>query len=104
MQVEKFMRWFNDAKPGDRIEYYRGHLAHDRLSKLYHERKALDRLAHAVWAHAIHGQVVILQERNGPMDYSYVAQRATKEFQKDFRFKFVQDAMQEKKYMNERLD
>ena len=30
-----FVDWLIDAKPGDTLVYYRGHLSHDRMKELF---------------------------------------------------------------------
>jgi hypothetical protein len=72
-------RWFSNAKRGARLEYHRGYLAMDRGvgSRLGEEAGLeLDRVAAALMAMAEAGRVHLVQCRNGPNDYTYVAVRA----------------------------
>ena len=69
-----------DAKPGDRIVYYRGHLAYDRTPSA-HVLDAASRLivpvvANRVMALAEKGAVLPVQKRIGPSDYLYIAVKA----------------------------
>jgi hypothetical protein len=63
-------RWIGRARLGEILEYHRGLLALDRAKA---ERRDLDRLAdRALWA-ADRNLVFLVQRRNGPNDYSYLA-------------------------------
>jgi hypothetical protein len=65
----KFGLWLEEAPQGNFYEYHRGYLPTDRGDK------TVDRLAAAA-AHAyLDGSVILLQERRGPGDYIYLAQR-----------------------------
>jgi hypothetical protein len=72
--------WLIDAKPGDRVVYYRGHLGHDRMPSA----KVLDRrvrtelhaVANRVMALAGQGLVLPVQKRVGPEDWLYIAVKA----------------------------
>jgi hypothetical protein len=72
-----FRAWLTRAKPGERLEYYRGLLAHDRVngtsSLREAERRRLIAVADHVSALAGQGTLHLLQERHGDGDYSYWA-------------------------------
>ena len=72
-----FDKWFGQAAPGKRIEYHRGALAIDREPRIStlaeRHRKELVRIADRAMALAGEGQVLLLQERRGKDDFSYVA-------------------------------
>jgi hypothetical protein len=69
--------WVVRAGPGERLEYYRGFLAIDRvkdtsaLNEL--ERRKLATVAEHALALAERGVLRLLQERHGKGDYSYWA-------------------------------
>jgi hypothetical protein len=72
-----FIAWVSQAAAGDVLQYFRGHLALDiekactRLSE--HDRLELVKLAsRAMWA-AENGQLHLVQRRNAPGDFSYLA-------------------------------
>ena len=73
----EFCAWIGAAAPGEMIEYHRGHLAVDTvpvISKLPEpERAALKQLAARAWWAAEERLVHLVQRRNGPDDYSYIA-------------------------------
>jgi hypothetical protein len=72
-----FCAWVGRAAPADTLEYYRGLLSVDTELDPFSapERKALRRLARrAVWASDV-GLVHLVQRRNGPGDFSYLAVR-----------------------------
>jgi hypothetical protein len=72
--------WLIDAKPGDRVVYYRGHLGHDRMPSA----KVLDRssrtelhaVANRVMVLAAQGLVIPVQKRVGPEDCLYIVVKA----------------------------
>lgn len=72
--------WLIDARPGDRVVYYRGHLGHDRMPSA----KVLDRdqrtelhvVANRVMVLAGQGLVLPVQKRIGPEDFLYIAVKA----------------------------
>lgn len=69
--------WVGNAAPGEVIEYHRGFLACDRLVAAAQwspaERAELTRMVRrALWC-AEAGLVHLVQRRNGPGDYSYLA-------------------------------
>ena len=73
----EFCAWVAQAVPGDRLEYHRGFLALDIVpvaSRLAPEaREELARMARrALWA-AEQDLVHLVQRRNGPNDFSYLA-------------------------------
>jgi len=82
IREEEFCAWVGQATPGQRLEYYRGRLAIDRArgfspfgEKL---RRELDALAHRVLALSEEGRLMLVQQRHGAGDYSYLAVMATR--------------------------
>ena len=78
-QLRTFGRWLGQAKPGDRLEYHRGFLTVDRSSAsrlAERERRALTKLADAVLKAAETDRVHLVQRRNGPADFTYLAIKA----------------------------
>ena len=77
-----FNKWLKAAKAGDRAEYHRGALAIDRAPRISSltepHRKELVRIADRAMALAEDGRVLLLQERRGTDDFSYVAIMARK--------------------------
>ena len=74
-----FRAWVARAKPGERLEYHRGFLTVDRSpgSRLAEQdRRALAELAGAARYAAEANQVHLVQRRNGPADFSYLALKA----------------------------
>ena len=75
-----FNRWLLRALPGQQLEYHRGLLVRDRspasdLSE--HKRRTVAKIADAALGAAEDGLVHLLQCRNGPFDFSYLAVKAT---------------------------
>jgi hypothetical protein len=71
-----FNRWLLRAQPGQQLEYHRGMLTRDRspASGMSDEqRRAVARIADAALRGAEDGLVHLVQRRNGPFDFSYVA-------------------------------
>ncbi len=71
--------WFVDASPGDRLVYYRGHLAHDRMQDVVlggRERADLNAVAHHVMRLAAERLVIPVQKRLGREDFLYIAVKA----------------------------
>jgi hypothetical protein len=73
----QFCAWVAQASPGYKLEYHRGLLALDasEFSRDFAgpRRRELNRVAHrASWA-ANQGLVHLVQRRNGPDDFSYIA-------------------------------
>jgi hypothetical protein len=67
--------WIGQAFPGEIIEYHRGFLAMDANPALGQRAKELSLLARrAAWASDA-GLVHLVQRRNGPGDFSYLAIR-----------------------------
>lgn len=69
--------WIAQAQPGDRLEYHRGLLAMDANvesgESTTSQQRELNRVARrARWA-AEQGLVHLVQRRNGPDDFSYLA-------------------------------
>lgn len=73
----EFRAWLEHARPGARLEYYRGLLASDRISGSSTvkeaERRRLAALADQAWTLANRGKLHLFQERHGDGDYSYWA-------------------------------
>jgi hypothetical protein len=69
--------WVANARPGHRVEYFRGLLGHDRMPSAKalpeHERLALVALAKRVMQLAEDGRVLAVQRRHGDGCYSYIA-------------------------------
>ena len=76
---EHFCDWVADALPGERLEYHRGLLGHDRMpsAKALSEpdRLVLVALAKRAMQLAESGRVLLVQRRHGEGDYSYTAIR-----------------------------
>jgi hypothetical protein len=75
-----FNRWLFRVRPGDQLEYHRGHLVWDRRPTSIlagKERRQLGRLADAALRAAEDGLVHLVQRRNGPFDFSYIAIKAS---------------------------
>lgn len=71
-----FNRWLLRALPGQQLEYHRGLLVRDRspasaLAEV--ERRALAGIADAAWQAAEDSLVDLVQRRNAPFDFSYLA-------------------------------
>ena len=76
MSRTEFHTWLVQAKPGERLEYHHGFLAVDRSSASplsERERRALTKLAGAALKAAETDQVHLVQRRNGPADFIYLA-------------------------------
>jgi hypothetical protein len=72
----EFRAWLARAKPGEQIEYHLGLLTWDRspASGLAEgDRRALGKIADAVFQAAEQGQVHLVQRRRGPFEFSYLA-------------------------------
>lgn len=69
--------WLVRAAPGDRLAYWRGHLAHDvwaparRLPEV--ERRRLAGVGRLTWEMAARGWVHLVQLRHGEGDFTYLA-------------------------------
>jgi hypothetical protein len=77
----EFRAWLARAKPGEQIEYHRGHLIWDRSPAsglTENARRALARVADAALKAAEDGLVHLVQRRNGPLDFNYLAIRASR--------------------------
>jgi hypothetical protein len=71
-----FNRWLLRAQPGQQLQYHRGMLIRDRspASGISEEhRRDLARVADAALRAAEERLVHLVQRRNGPFDFSYVA-------------------------------
>jgi hypothetical protein len=76
MTATKFAEWLASSQHGDRCEYHRGHVAHDRDKVRNPDGwEAVDAVAKAALQAAEAGDVDIVQRRHGPNDYGYIAQR-----------------------------
>jgi hypothetical protein len=76
-----FNRWLLRALPGQQLEYHRGLLVRDRspASELAEDgRRALARIADAALEAADDGLVLLVQRRNGELDFSYLAIKAAR--------------------------
>lgn len=75
-----FVDWLIDAKPGERVVYYRGHLAHDRAPSAQamdsRSRTVVHTVASRVMASTAKGLVLPVQKRIGPGDFLYIAVKA----------------------------
>lgn len=73
----QFCAWIAQARPGDRLEYHRGMLALDASvhgqSLATGARLKLARVARRAWSAAGEGLVHLVQRRNGPDDFTYIA-------------------------------
>jgi hypothetical protein len=82
LRERAFGRWLGNARGGERIEYHRGTLVIDREPRIStlaeRHRQELVRIADRAMALAGEGQVLLLQERRGKDDFSYVAVMARK--------------------------
>jgi hypothetical protein len=79
MPADAFLAWLERADPGASLTYYRGFLIRDRSpeSHLPEEcRRALAKVANAALDAAERGRVHLVQRRNGPFDFSYLAIKA----------------------------
>jgi hypothetical protein len=75
----EFHAWLARAKPGEQLEYHRGLLTWDRSPASGHadgDRRALGKVADAVFRAAADGCVHLVQRRHGPFDFSYLAIKA----------------------------
>ena len=73
----QFCAWIAQAGPGDALVYHRGLLALDASPHGQtfqgQDRKELGRVARRVWWAAEQGLIHLLQRRNGPDDFTYLA-------------------------------
>lgn len=68
-----FIGWVDRAMPGDVLEYHRGFLAFDASQLCEPDRAELLKLAHRAMRAAGLGLVHLVQRRNAPNDFSYLA-------------------------------
>jgi hypothetical protein len=76
ISVAEFRGWLASARSCSWFEYHRGLLIWDRspASGLAEgDRRALGKIADAVFQAAGQGQVHLVQRRHGPFDFSYLA-------------------------------
>ena len=82
LRERAFGKWLGNARGGERVEYHRGVLVIDREPRISalaeRHRQELVRIADRAMALAGEGQVLLLQERRGTDDFSYVAVMARK--------------------------
>lgn len=68
--------WFAAASPGDRIVYWRGHLAEDLWQQGSHlpdgERHALAEVAGCAWRLSERGLAHLAQRRRGEDEFDYI--------------------------------
>jgi hypothetical protein len=79
LTVGRFRSWLARAEPGAALEYHRGLLILDRSpgSELSEdERRTVAKIADAVSSAAEDRLVHLVQRRNAPFDFSYVAIKA----------------------------
>jgi hypothetical protein len=79
LTVGRFLSWLARSEPGAALEYHRGLLILDRspASELSEdERRTVAKIADAVSSAAEDRLVHLVQCRNGPFDFSYVAIKA----------------------------
>ena len=77
--LREFWAWLARANSGEQFEYHRGHLIWDRSSAsdlAEHERQAVAEVADTALQAAEAGFVHLVQRRNGPFDFSYLATKA----------------------------
>ena len=72
-----FCAWLGQAHPGDALIYHRGLLALDASissqTPKSDARRELARVARRAWWAASQGLIHLLQRRNGPDDFTYLA-------------------------------
>lgn len=80
MDADKFEDWLATAKPGSRIEYYRGDLAYDREGTVeignvnaHVYREPLHSLGNAVWRAYRRNKVILYQTREDYGVFHYFA-------------------------------
>ena len=81
MEVDAFRAWLQRAEPGACLEYHRGFLSLDRSPKSdlsEDRRRALSRMANLALEAAERGRFHLVQRRNGPLDFSYLAIKASR--------------------------
>ena len=75
--VAPLEKWLAEAKPGDAIEYHRGHLYIDRMRTGDSLKRDVVERAGVVGDLMLglsdDGLVLLTQKRHGPHDYSYLA-------------------------------
>jgi hypothetical protein len=79
LTVGRFWSWLARSEPGAALEYHRGLLILDRspASELSEdERRTVAKIADAALGAAEDSLVHLVQRRNGPFDFSYVAIKA----------------------------
>ena len=79
LTVGRFRFWLARSAPAAVLEYHRGHLIVDRSPRSElsdDERQTVASIADAALGAAEDGLVHLVQRRNGPFDFSYVATKA----------------------------
>ena len=80
ISVSAFREWLAQAEPCMSLEYHRGFLSRDRspVSDLDEgQRRIVAAIADAAMRAAEDGRVHLVQRRNGPFDFSYLAIKAS---------------------------
>ncbi len=72
----EFRSWFSEARPGESVVYYTGHLMCDRQGA-DSQSSYLDTMAKEVYAHAQREEIHLLQKRVGDHHYEYRAVRTS---------------------------
>lgn len=70
-----FLKWIDHARPGDRLEYHRGHLGADREAGSTLSdglRRELGRIADRAMEFALLGRLHLVQERRGKETTAYL--------------------------------
>ena len=77
LDEETFCRWFDDAEPGQSIEYHRGHLVVDRANGFSRLDEKPRRELHAIAKRAVFlaeaSRLILVQRRLDEGEYSYLA-------------------------------
>ena len=77
IREKAFLKWLDEAQPGNRITYHVGHLATDRVQGLgplsESACRELAAIADRALALAQEGRLLLVQKRHGLGDYSYFA-------------------------------
>lgn len=71
--AKEFISWLNVAEPGENYIYYKGYIGESKSN-------ILSSLKQTVWKSAVNGRVYLLQRKNGPSEYDYLAQKSAKKY------------------------